>query len=710
MKPREITSQFLSDIYRGLGGEIVLVSALSPFRCEVVPVLKLADAAKKIDFTKELFFSVASYKAGVVQKSGKGRGKGALSGVEILHFDFDKRKFDDPSKYFQAKGFPEPSYAFTRADRFHVYYLLSEPCTDMQDYEQTLKRLAKLVSADVLPAHPAALMRVPFTAHKKKGKTGPGYTPVISNRKRYPLSTFKNIGAATKQTEPGSPEAQRPAGDWLEKILLKSRAKIEPGAGRSSALYQFALRCRDFDMDERQAQGLARRFNELYCEPPEASPVVVHQVSSAYRYAKHPPGRYLSEKPERQALKFEADCKISENLADFVFIAEAEILINVKNGLRYTKAAQIENAICAATGVKTSLQYALTFRLIALKDRLAFRPDEEPEFLLADVSYFNTFEKVRLIEKTKVRKADVSTFEKHLQYLTNNDEEFEHLRKWLACALLLPGQKIKHALLLISTHEGIGKSALEALSKNILCSVREQSYVIQATNTEIARGNNSWIESKFLTFVHELGQSEKYAVMDQLKNWITEPRVRISDKYVRSYEIENFCNFVFYSNAVNALPISGTDRRFFIVVNRKVPMEAAYYQNLFQTFDEGVYSIVDYLGKHAGKLDVNAPPPVTASKLELRNYSKNELTIFLDECLSDSAYKDFFSSGFTIRALAERIQDSAHASNIRFSQKQAAMWLRENNYFVRELHQDGRHVRLYKSDNVVRGKFKEGKK
>lgn len=702
--PRETVRQFFSDVYRGCSGEVVLVSALKPFSCRVVPAG--SSFVPSIDFSRELFFAVATYEPGAVQKTGKGRNKAALSAIGILHFDFDKKKFDDAEKYFLSKGYPAPSYVFKRADRCHVYYLLSEPCDNFETYEKTLRAMAKRVDADILPAHPAALMRVPYTTHKKNGKTGPGYEVASANRKRYKLEEFALPGPVAQETT-------KPAGGaGFASVLLKERAKIESGGGRSSALYQFALRCRDFAIEEREAHGLVREFNERFCVPPEAPDVVKHQVTSAYKYAKHAPGRYLSEKPENMARKFEADCKIAEALVPYVYVAEAEILLNKETGLRYSKAAQIENALCYAAGAKTSLQYVLTFRLIEQRDRLAFRPDAEQVFERDGVSYYNTFEPFEERPKAKARKSDVKIFEEHLKYLTNTEEEFLHLRKFLAGALITPGQKIKHALLLISVHEGIGKSVLQLLAQKILQSQRGTPYVISTSNTEIARGNNSWIESKFLTFVHELGQSDKFAVLDMLKNWITEPRVRISDKYVRSYEIENFCNFIFFSNAVNALPISATDRRFFIIINRKKPQPAAYYSALLESFENGIHSIMDYLEPYAAQLDINAPPPVTESKLELRGYSKNELVLFLDECLHDPGLKDFFAGEFTIRSLAERTIDSAHASNVRFSQKQAAIWLRENNFFMHEKQENGRHLRVYRRDNVIRKeeKFTKGRK
>lgn len=695
--------QFLSDVYQGLEGDAVFVSRLSPFKCQTVKAAKAS--AHVIDYRQELFFTVASYKSGTVQQSGKGRNKVALSGVGILHFDFDKKTFDDAKTYFEQKGFPAPSYVFGREERRHVYFLLDKPCSDFERYESCLKRLVALVDADKLPAHPAALMRVPFTAHRKKGKTGRGYKFLSGTRKRHSLEVFEKIGAPAEK-----PVQAAQADAVLESILLKDRKKISSGEGRSQALYQFALRCRDFALSEKAALALVEKFNQKFCEPPEASNVVAHQTTSAYRYAKHPPGRYLAEKPERQAVKFEEDSRIAELLSDFVYIAEAEVLINRQNGLRYAKPGQIENTICYATGVKTSLKYVLTFRLVSQKDKLAFRPEEPREFETAGVSFYNTFEPVEKVEAGKIRKTDAAVFENHLRYLTNTESEFEHLRKFLACALLRPGHKIKHALLLISTHEGIGKSVLQYLAEKILRSPGAP-YVVSTSNTEVARGNNSWIESRFLTFVHELGQSEKFAVLDQLKNWITEPRVRISDKYVRSYEIENFCNFIFFSNAVNALPISATDRRFFIVVNRKPPQNAAYYESLVSAFDNGLFSIVQYLEQYADSLNVNAAPPVTESKIELRGYSKNELTLFLDECLRDSAHKDFFAGGFAISELAERLQDSIRANNVRFSQKQAAIWLRENHFYVKETRKEGRHLRVYEKDNVIRKeeKFKKGK-
>ena len=50
-------------------------------------------------------------------------------------------------------------------------------------------------------------------------------------------------------------------------------------------------------------------------------------------------------------------------------------------------------------------------------------------------------------------------------------------------------------------------------------------------------------------------------VMAKLQHWITEPRIEINQKGVKTYQIDNHCNFIFYSNERNPVRLKSGQRR-----------------------------------------------------------------------------------------------------------------------------------------------------
>jgi hypothetical protein len=82
---------------------------------------------------------------------------------------------------------------------------------------------------------------------------------------------------------------------------------------------------------------------------------------------------------------------------------------------------------------------------------------------------------------------------------------------------------------------------------------------------QVTQAFNAFLDSALFVIVEE---SEAHAVdnqaevMSKLRHWITESRIEINQKGVKTYPAETFCNFLFTANSRTPMVITSDDRRF----------------------------------------------------------------------------------------------------------------------------------------------------
>lgn len=696
------TAEAVQDILFGLEGVIIFTPDPSRGPAWQVPAESILGILDSIDPDRPLFFTPAAFKPGSVSPGGAGRTDRNVVSLSSLFFDFDERPFD-PS-VLREHGLPEPHYVFRRGSRAHVYYLIEPISIDnhnLADVNRILKTLAKALGADHAPAHVGTYLRMPGTAHVKNGVTSAGYEldPAFDgNMPRYHLRMFEDIAAnidARESKKNAKAETESPAADEIARALLRPRPVIGAGEGRSMALFHFGCRARDFGLTEERALELAEIFNAKYMAPPEPADIVAHQVSSAYRYAATPPGRYTAEKNWQKRLA--EDEHLSTSLRGWVYVMGSESLRAVNSRRAYTTQTQINNAICYMTGIHKPISYLLQHRLVRVVDAVAFRPGTEERIIEEDgFTFLNTYQPVTPPAKSKNAKQSkkyVEAFKEHIRLLTNDEREYNHLMDYIAVALTRPGTKIKHSILLVSDKRGLGKSMLQVLFESVL-----GRYVVSASNNDIAKGNNGWMDSVLACFVHETGVTDRFNVLSHLKTWITEPHIPVSDKYIRSYTIDNYCNFFFFSNAVNALPLDAEERRFYTIVNRKNRREPEYYRDLYEAFTQGAGDIFHFLLSREVEMNPDAPAPDTEGKSEMTRLSRSELFLMLDSLYeAGELYEVMDKPGFSVRRLHELVSFSSFGQGSRsiISQKQLSIWLRELGFDYVRVCRSANGKRLY---------------
>jgi hypothetical protein len=622
---------------------------------------KVIDFLKQYDPNKPLFFSPNLFQKGTIKEFGRKRLDHNIRAVTCLFWDFDTVRIDQ--KYLDERGFPIPTYWFRRGDRSHIYYIFNEPIYITNSIEPTAKKITrllkygqKILGADPMPTHLGSVMRAPGTIHVKKGVKSPGYEmPIRENAfRKYHIDDFNFIlaaagGEAAKSVKQ-SKHADGLTDSEIRTLLLDSQNIITAGTGRSNALFRFGIRCRDWGLEEAQALKVGAEFNQAFCKPPEDSEIVEHQIKSAYKYASGPAGKLLSKKTDVAIEEFRLDLHVGHSLKDWVYVQENATLHHLKKPITY-QSDQIGTALSYLTGLPIKIGYVVGNRLIQICDKMSFRPDIKTRVWEDEsrVAYFNSFAGLKTI-KPSGNKSYVKIFCDHLRYLTRTEEEAEHLIKYLAVSLCRPHIKIKHAVLLVSPYQGTGKSSLEKLFRTVLQSPTGHSYVSQGDNSAIKHGYNEFIDSNLITFFHEIGQ-DKYAAMDNIKQWITEEKIRINGKFAKNYQTDNYTNFILSTNNINALPIDSYDRKFFIVECREKPKPAEYYVKLHEAFTKGAGDILEYLHTRKDELDVQVHAPMTDSKILMQAQSKSEVNILLDDLYESE--EAFFKDPFTKKSLMD---------------------------------------------------------
>lgn len=165
----------------------------------------------------------------------------------------------------------------------------------------------------------------------------------------------------------------------------------------------------------------------------------------------------------------------------------------------------------------------------------------------------------------------ISKFEEHLKNLMSN-QEATTLLDWMAYGVQNKGTKILWVPL-IQSAEGLGKSIIGEMLINHCYGVTNSG---TADPEMVTGGQSAWATDRMLRVIEELRLSghNRYEIVDSLKTFITNSIVSRSEKYERTANVPNRCNFIAFTNHKDALPLSEDARRWWVVYARQPSMQA----------------------------------------------------------------------------------------------------------------------------------------
>lgn len=234
------------------------------------------------------------------------------------------------------------------------------------------------------------------------------------------------------------------------------------------------------------------------------------------------------------------------------------------------------------------------------------------------VRYWNTFRPSDVV----AIEGDPTRFLEFLEHLVPVAAEREHLLKVIAYTVRNPGRKVRHAVLLRTKEQGVGKSMLGEIWGRLL----GESNVRKTTSAEMSSTYQSWIKQTMLVICEELNIGQGKGAYNALKDLITSDRVPVNEKYIPTRQWDVYATFLFLTNLEVPLLIEDRDRRIFYVDSPAVRRGKAYYADFVVWWKESLGVIRWALDQvDLSEFNPHAPPPMTAAKSALIEDSCTEL-------------------------------------------------------------------------------------
>lgn len=195
---------------------------------------------------------------------------------------------------------------------------------------------------------------------------------------------------------------------------------------------------------------------------------------------------------------------------------------------------------------------------IPLVTRAVFRPDLPPLELIEDGDevLLNTYRPINI----GAVEGDVKRFLKVVNANFPDEHDRNILLSYMAAVVQYPGKKFQWAPL-IQGPEGNGKTFLLQCMNNAI----GRRYIHTVNAQELGDSGskfNSWMDSKLFISVEEIRVGNKHDIMEALKPLIGQNFIEIQAKGRDQYTIDNYANFMFTSNYMDALALNDDQRRF----------------------------------------------------------------------------------------------------------------------------------------------------
>ena len=544
-------------------------------------------------------------------------------------------------------GAPLPEWAKERADiictrdetHHHLYFCFAETMREVfKTYSKAL--LQNTLGADKSVSDPERVIRLPYFAHRKNDIESEGYEIfyIRKNIERVLIEEkFKwlDVSKTDAKKKDAAPVQDYSSVVAFIKNTYLRKPELFKGEGRSRELLHLGFDCHKWGVSEESALELARIISEARYNPPENDSVITHQIESAYRYAKGEFGAALTAGAESEAAarkvkhQFDIAQRVREKLFDWTYIHGACRLADSKTDRALTSREQIEDYISKEIGEPVNFRRLLADYAVETCDKMEYAPQRaEKTFESNGETFFNSYRPntAEIKRDPELKKTAAKIFIDHIKFIAPTELEQETLKNYFAFCVQNVGQKVDWTPLIISKHEGLGKSAFSVLFRKIFGEHNCSTVSAQ----RLLSGWTDFIAEKLFVTSHEVETSDSSA-LTELKTLITESRVRVNAKYARTYETNNCANFLLLSNKLSALRLEKNSRRFFVVYNNEVPKEKEYYNTLFNAIENGAGWIYDYLmSVDLSAFDAHGAAPETAGLAMITEVTKSDAVSWLE--------------------------------------------------------------------------------
>ena len=538
---------------------------------------------------------------------------------------------------------PLPLWAKDRADvicsrgekHHHLYFCFEN--TTREAFKKYSKALIHHAGGDRSVSDPERVIRLPHFTHRKNGVESDGYKITFIRKKIERVPIEKKFDWLTLDEKP---KAAAPVQDYnsvlafVRQTYLK-KPVLTKGEGRSRELLYLGFDCHKWGITEDAALALAAEISAARHDPPESNHVIKHQIESAYKYAKGEFGAALIAGGESEAAQrkvkhqFDLAHRVREKFSDWTYIHGACRFADCKTDRALTSREQIEDYISKEIGEPVNFRRLLADYAVETCDKMEYAPHrEEKIFSIGDETFFNSYRPntADVPRDPDLKKTAAKIFNDHIDFIATTDIERAGLKNYFAFCVQRLGQKVDWTPLIISKHEGLGKSAFSVLFRKIFGEHNCSTVSAQ----RLLSGWTDFIAEKLFVVSHEV-ETHDTSALTELKSLITESRVRVNAKYARTYETNNCANFLLLSNKLSALRLEKHSRRFFVIYNNQEPKDKKYYNELFNAIENGAGWIYDYLmSVDLSTFDAHGAAPETPGLDMITEVTKSDAVSWLE--------------------------------------------------------------------------------
>ena len=266
---------------------------------------------------------------------------------------------------------------------------------------------------------------------------------------------------------------------------------------------------------------------------------------------------------------------------EWVWVAGTKQFVKINYPeLRWDK-EQFDDAFSYAKGKASKLSKTIFERVgttMRKVDGMVYKPGLPKFCMVGPTSNFNLYEPSDIVSAS----GDTSIFDKHIDYLIPNKGDRKKFLNWWAWKLQNIGKKQKHALLLFGRTPGTGKSFIADLMERIY----GKDNVSPVGPDELSGQFNEWALKCNLVVIEELRALEKTQIKNKLHPMITQTRIKLNDKNVKRFTLENCFGFFMMTNEPAAIKLDNSDRRYLVIETKALPKPHSYYVRLFKLLDD----------------------------------------------------------------------------------------------------------------------------
>jgi hypothetical protein len=172
-------------------------------------------------------------------------------------------------------------------------------------------------------------------------------------------------------------------------------------------------------------------------------------------------------------------------------------------------------------------------------------------------------------------------------YFQGQDQYKDHFLNWWAFQLQNPGEKIRHAIILHSTHFQTGKGSIwQAMKKTFGVQNAKEIDVQQAVDK-----GKSYLTNSQLVMIDEIQSAgkmdKKVELLNNLKRIITEENISSRQLYIDYKVVYSCTNYILLTNHKNALSLPPSEVRYWVYMCEKKRKETDFYKRYHKWLENG---------------------------------------------------------------------------------------------------------------------------